>query len=184
MKEEIYNVEDVKNEFLQGVIQEYSQNYSRIKLDLAIYMLNDFCNNLIANKLVLLRLDQEIQPPTPPQPVYQQQQQVYQPPQQVYQPPRMQPQNNPFEEDIQEYVDPRTQRMRVDDYNVKKEVAEMNQQLRSPPPRMQPIQQQQIQPMQNNDVNLGLQKDKTFVDKIKEMRSPKKKDNINPDEYA
>jgi hypothetical protein len=80
---------------------------------------------------------------------------------------------NPFQEE--EYRDPRTQRMRVDDVRVKQEVAEMNEQLRNPAPRRVVAESKQ-------EVSLTSEKGKTFVDKIKDMRNPRKKDNINPDE--
>lgn len=192
MSNEIYNPEDVKNEYINNVIPEYGRTYSRQQLDLAIYMLTDFVNNLTANNLVLLRYE--------PEPVRQPTQQQYQAPQQQAPrgPPPRQPipqympeysQNqNPFQDveevDTQEYADPRTQRMRVDDFRVQREVAEMNAQLRTPqmPRQQQPMpQQQQQQPIQQ-DINLASEKNKTFVDKIREMRNPKKKDNINPEE--
>ena len=106
----------------------------------------------------------------------------------VQQQPMYQP--NPFQEEvgeqqIRDYSDPRTQRMRVDDYGVQREVEEMNAQLRTPqPPRQmqRPIQNQMQQQAPMQDVNLTSEKSKTFVDKIKEMRNPRKKEGINPEE--
>lgn len=188
---EIYNPEDVKNEFLTNVLPEYGKTYSRQQLDLAIYMLTDFVNNLAGNDLWILRYEPEPQQQPMQQPMQQQPRQVQQPRGQM--PPGYQNyEQNPFEEDVQEYMDPRTQRMRVDEFSVKRDVAEMNQQLRSLVPprqldtRMPPIDvrmhQQPQQQQQQQDINLGSEKSKTFVDKIKEMRTPKKKDSINPEE--
>jgi hypothetical protein len=195
MKEEIFNPEDVKNEFITNTLPEYGRTYSKQQLDLAIYMLTDFVNNLTGNDLYLIRVSE---PEPEPQPVYQQP--VYQaPPQQMRPQMRVQQvqqpvyQPNPFQEEvgeqqIRDYSDPRTQRMRVDDYAVQREVEEMNAQLRTPqPPRqMQQPQRQMQQPMQQatpvQDVNLTSEKSKTFVDKIKEMRNPRKKEGINPEE--
>lgn len=182
MVNEIYNPEDVKNEFLTNVLPEYGRTYSRQQLDLAIYMLTDFCNNLVANDLWMLRVEQQQQQQ---QPVQQQMPRQMPQQQQMPAPPQYYEQGNPFEEDVQEYTDPRTQRMRVDDFSVQRDVAEMNQQLRSNIPPRQFVQQQMPQmpqQMPQQDINLGSEKNKTFVDKIKDMRQPKKKDNINPEE--
>lgn len=195
---EIYNIEEVKDEFIKNTIQEYLQRYAQPQIDLAIYYLNDFVNNLVANELVLLKYEPEPEPT--PQPIQQIQRPLYQPPMQQrmqqpqqyvpprvaatpYQPPSVNPYTqNPFQEEEQvaaEYSDPRTQRMRVDDFSVQREVREMNEQLRTPQPPRQ-IQQPMQRPMQ--DINLDSEKSKTFVDKIKEMRNPRKKEGINPEE--
>lgn len=198
---EIFNPEDVKNEFIQNTIQEYLRVYGKQQVDLAVYFLNDFINNLVANDLVLLRLEPE-PAPQQRQPVYQQpqppRQQQYQQPIPQQQMRVQQPQNiyqqNPFEEEdirtqVAEYIDPRTQRMRVEDFGVQREVAELNAQLQTPnPPRQMNTrgfpQQPQRQPIQQQqqDINLESEKSKTFVDKIKDMRTPRKKEGINPEE--
>lgn len=194
---EIYNVEDVKNEFLKNILPEYAKTYSRQQIDLSVYFLTDFVNNLVANDLVLLKIEPEPEPePEPILPGYPQmpqgppQRMVQRPTQQMQQPQQFQEQQqyyqaNPFNE-VQDYTDPRTQRMRVDDFRVQQEVAEMNAQLRNPPQYRQPAQTQmqpQTQPTQPQvDVNLINEKNKTFVDKIKDMRNPRKKEGINPEE--
>lgn len=174
---QVYAVEDVKNEFVKSVIDQYAESYNRIQLDLAFYVLNDFCNNLAANGLVLLKVEQQVQQPVQ-QPVMQQQvQQPVQPmgppPKSAAQPygyPQQMPNANsvdPFEK--AEYVDPRLQRQKMDEFSVQREVKELNAQL-------QPKVKAEV------DVSLSGEKGKSFVDKIKEMRSSKKRDVINPEE--
>jgi type IV secretory pathway VirB10-like protein len=174
---EIYNPEDIKNEFIKNTISEYTKLYSAQQIDLAVYYLTDFVNNLVANDLLIVKLDEPEQQPAPqPQAVYQQPRgpnpnaASYAPP---VPPQQSMYSQNPFQEE--EYRDPRTQRMRVDDVRVKQEVAEMNEQLRNPAPRRVVAESKQ-------EVSLTSEKGKTFVDKIKDMRNPRKKDNINPDE--
>lgn len=197
MSNEIFNLEDVKNEYIENTINEYAKSYNKMQIDLAVYMLNDFVVNLVANDFVLLRYEPE------PEPVPQQAPQRMQPPVQQQQPMRQAPQGfqgygqgqtnvrvdprqrvqqvqqpipgyidqneNPFE--TAEYVNPKTQRMRVDDVDVRREVSEMNEQLN----RVNGSVPKQ-------DINLNSEKSKSFVDKIRDMRNPKKKDNINPEE--
>jgi hypothetical protein len=226
MGSEFIEIMDVKNEFLQNVGPEYARAYPPQQLDLALYLLNDFCNNLVNNGLVLFR---QVEAPQPvyeqpyPQPSYQQpayQVPPYQTPyQQPYQPPQQQVYGNPFEEDLkfrqqQEYEN----RLRAEQGEVQRNISEMNAQLQQQqfrpvnsvrpqpiprqeyvPPRQEPRQEYippQPQPQQPSraspfpqptqqpvqDINLANEKPKTFVDKIKEMRTPKKGDKINPEE--
>ena len=169
--EEFFDIMDVKNEFLKNLGMQYQSMYSPQQLDIALYMLNDFCNNVAANGLVLLRQ-------TPDQP------QGYQPPQPQYVQPvpqgyySQQPRPVPIQNPFNEYE----QRM-----DVQRQVSEMNQglaraqsrQVYEPPrPAMPPARM----PEPQSDVDLHNEKPKTFVDKIKEMRTPKKVDKINPEE--
>lgn len=188
---EVFSIIDVKNEFLRNLGQQYVNSYPPQQVELALYMLNDFCNNVEANNLLLVRADQpEPQAPPqymPPQQYPQPMDPYYQPPQrppyvqQQRMPPQMAPpQQNPFVE------------YDADRMDVQSQVAEMNRGLaygRMPPqqpqqqPRMQmptmpPVMQQQ----QQSVVDLNPEKPKTFVDKIKEMRTPKKVDKINPED--
>jgi hypothetical protein len=156
-------------------------------------MLNDFCNNVEANSLVLARMEPQAPPiPTqpqyppdpyyqqPPRPPYVQQQPGYSIPPGVYQQPIM---SNPFNE------------YDADRMDVQSQVAEMNRGINYRQQQQQPVYQQQPQPQRmqmpmppiqqspgQSVVDLNPDKPKTFVDKIKEMRTPKKVDKINPEE--
>ena len=184
MVNEIYELDEVKNEFIRNVSMEYAKVFNRQQMDLAIYLLNDFCNNLAANGLVLLRYVPQPQPQ--PQPIR----------------PMPSPSmrfGNPFEEEppVAEYVDPRLRQARTDELDVRRNIAEMNAQIQAPPQRMvrqpQPVlDYEQLPPMPQpprpmprqvvQDVDLVGDKPKTFVDKIKEMRVGKKAEKINPEE--
>ena len=204
MSEEIYGVEDVRDEFLENVLGEYSKVYSKQQVDLAVYLLNDFVSNLVGNDLVLLKVNKSQSAMSPP-PYYVEAEQMVRPQPQVYggvgpgfeeqrvQPrrvesvprrfeeQRVQPRRvegvpregvvidnsvNPFGDDG--YVDPRSQRVRVDP-RVARDVAELNAQLRS-------------SQASQDDVVLGDERKSSFVDRIRDMRSPKKRDTINPEE--
>lgn len=178
--DEFFDIMDVKNEFLKNLGPQYQNMYAPQQLDIALYMLNDFCNNINANGLILLRHVEQA-PPRPPQ--YAQPQPGYVIPPGVYQQPQYPPQQmrvqsypqRPMENPFNEY-DER--------FNVQQQVAEMNQGLQQAQTRSQFMQQPQrvITPEVVQDVDLRAEKPKTFVDKIKEMRTPKKADNINPEE--
>lgn len=206
MVNEFLDIMDVKNEFLRNVGPEYARSYPPQQLDVALFLLNDFCNNLSGNGLVLFRqapvqpVQQQYypqQPNYPPQPAYVESRIPPSPyVQQPYVQPR-QPQNysNPFDEDAQFRQQQYEDRLRAEEFTVQQNINEMNAQLRAPPqpPRQnpmrvssqpmprQPIPVQEYIPPQA-DVNLSNDKPKTFVDKIKEMRTPKKGDKINPEE--
>jgi hypothetical protein len=188
--DEYFDIVDVKKEFLKNVGPQYQSTYAPQQLDIALYMLNDFCNNVSANGLVLMR--QTPVQPTPeyypePVPAYEPRFDVRQPYPQPMQPTYPTPQRppyaqpnyppqDPFEEyqPPQQFIQPQRPQMRV-----QQQVNELNQGLQQPRfvPR-QPLPQQP-QPMQDADLNPD--KAKTFVDKIKEMRTPKKSDKINPE---
>jgi hypothetical protein len=208
MNNEIYDLEEVKNEFIRNVSGEYAKVFNRQQMDFAVYVLNDFCNNLSGNGLVLLRYTPQPQmqqmPMQQPRYVEPKPQPRYVQPQ--YSPPQYsQPfDGNPFEEEppIDEYNDPRMRQMRTDNVDVQRNITEMNAQLQQQPQRMvhrQMPQAEYYEPPQqpiprvptrapptrappDQDVNLAGDKPKTFVDKIKEMRVGKKPEKINPEE--
>lgn len=193
--DEFFDIVDVKKEFLKNVGPQYQSTYAPQQLDIALYMLNDFCNNVSANGLVLMRqtppqpeypeavpayeprfdvrqpYPQPMQPsyPTLQRPPYIQQQSGYSIPPGVYQ----EPVQDPFVE-YQAPVMPQRPPLRV-----QQQVNELNQGLQQPrfAPRPQPLPTQTY----TQDADLNPDKAKTFVDKIKEMRTPKKSDKINPE---
>lgn len=174
MANEFFEINDVKNEFLKNVGPQYQGMYSPQQLDIALYMLNDFCNNVSANGIVLMR-----QAPEPvPMPDYQSSGFGIQRPQsypQPMQPTYPTPQRPPYVQ--QQYQDP------FEEYP-------LPQPQFSPQPKMpQRIQQQVnelnkgIQPRQPQmDADMDNDKPRTFVDKIKDMRTPAKSDRINPED--
>lgn len=175
---EIFDLNVVKQEFLQNLGGEYSTIFSERQLEMSVYMLNEFCTALTANGLVLLRQQQQ-QPLMQQQPPMQMQQPrvMQQPPQdyryQQYQQPPVQPMSvppqyqnigspatmpDPFQEEQEEQF--------LQQQQVKRQVTELNAQL----PKAQPI-------------DLSPDKPKSFAEKIKEMRSTVKRSNrINPDD--
>ena len=193
--EEFFEIMDVKEEFLKNVGPQYQASYSPQQLDIAMYMVNDFCNNIAANGLVLLRMPEPRQALPQPLQGYYPQQQYPQQPQPVYQEPYPQP---PYarqvQQEVQQMPPPRmvarpmpqnTMPMQnpfndEERYDVQRQVAEMNRGIQPkrtmPQPYMVPAQTVQ------SDVDLQVEKPKTFVDKIKDMRAPRKVDKINPEE--
>lgn len=161
---EIFEVEDVKIEFLQKVGLGYSQAFAPKQLELALYVLNDFCNSLTSNGLVLLRQSQSQQPIS---------QQQYQAPLQYQQMPfqqqSMQPQlmqGDPFQEG--ELMQQRIQQ----------NIIEMNNSLKRPGTNRgslnDVVPSVPEQRSRTDDVNLASQKPKSFVDGLKAMRSSRK----------
>jgi len=178
MVNEIFEIHTVRDEFLQMTAAEYSKYFTPRMLELAVYVLNDFCNNVQANELVLVRAPQQ-----QPQQVQQQPQsrQVnqninYNPmPSTDYNLPPLPPipqmgtpqgYGNPFEEAL----------------DVRQNVEQMNAELlareaasRRSPQFQQPVQRQEVDLKSANET-------KSFVDKVREMRAPKRVDKINPEE--
>jgi len=163
MSNEIFEINNVKQEFLQNIGPEYTQVFSERQLEMSIYMLNEFCTALANNGLVLLRIEPEPTPyRAPPTP------QMGIPPQYEQQGYRM-PAADPFQE----------QQLHQQQM-VQQQVKEMNAQLPRAPPRPQPSQPKS-EPVQ--EVDLSADKPKTFAEKIREMRAGTKNPNrINPDD--
>lgn len=185
MSNEIFEISTVKQEFLQNMGPEYVKVFSEKQLEMSVYMLNEFCDALAGNNLVLLRLESEepqqqyVAPPTPQMgipPEYQQQ---------GYRIPAQQPQ-------YQQPIDP----FQEQQFQAQQQVRELNAQIPQrtinpvPPnvkayPEMRPqVSREQLDtlpPLQ--DVDLAVEKPKSFADKIREMRAGTKKPNrINPDD--
>lgn len=181
MSNEIFEISTVKQEFLQNMGPEYVKVFSEKQLEMSIYMLNEFCDALAGNNLVLLRLEPEpeqyVAPPTPQMgipPEYQHQ---------GYRIPAYQQPIDPFQE----------QQLQM---QAQQQVRELNAQIpqrtinQVPPnvkayPEMRPqVSKEQLDnlpPIQ--DVDLAAEKPKSFADKIREMRAGTKKPNrINPDD--
>lgn len=156
MEPEIFEIEDVKNEFLQKVAAEYGQVFAPRQLELAMYVLNDFCNNLSANNLVLYRFVEQQFQQAPPQyqqmPFQQGPRPIQQQPIPIQQP---RPPQNPFEED--------------QGYNVRQNINELNRQIQQPPKPRIPEKQ-----LQSQDVDLSPEKPKNFVDNLRAMKSNKR----------
>lgn len=173
MSNEIFEISTVKQEFLQNMGPEYVKVFSEKQLEMSVYMLNEFCDALAGNNLVLLRLEPEpeqqyVAPPTPQMGIPPQYQQQYQ---------------DPFQE----------QQLQM---QAQQQVRELNAQIpqrtinQVPPnvkayPEMRPQvskdQLDAVPPIQ--DVDLAAEKPKSFADKIREMRAGTKKPNrINPDD--
>ena len=182
---EIFEVNKVKTEFLQNIGPEYTNVFSERQLEMSVYMLNDFCNALAANSLVLIRIEPEqIAPP--------QYQQPYQPPvPNMGLPPEYQQRNRPIPmpEYQQPVADPfqEMQQQQMHPQQVQRQVQEMNAQLpRAPPPKYSKEQLDNVPGMRvppQQDVDMAGDKPKTFAEKIKEMRGAVKKPNrINPED--
>lgn len=182
--EEFFEIMDVKNEFLTNVGSQYQASYSPQQLDIALYLLNDFCNNISANGLVLLRTEPQPPPRQLPPQGYQEpypqtpyaRQAQMQSPRMVARPQPMpmqrpQPMQNPFNEYDEEV------------YDVQQQVQELNRGIK-PMARLQRPMDVPMQPpaTRQSDVDLQAEKPKSFVDKIKDMRTPKRMDKINPEE--
>lgn len=60
MVNELYEVEQVKIEFLQSIAEEYSTMFTDKQLDMCVYMLNDFVNACTSNNLALIRIPEQI----------------------------------------------------------------------------------------------------------------------------
>jgi hypothetical protein len=75
---EVFDINKVKVEFLEGIAEEYGQVFTERQLEMSVYMLNEFCNACASNNLVLIRIAEEqlYVPPVPEMqapPEYQQQ---------------------------------------------------------------------------------------------------------------
>ena len=179
MSNEIFDINNVKQEFLQNMGPEYVKVFSEKQLEMSVYMLNEFCDALIGNGLVLTRNEPEVirpayrAPPTP---------QMGIPPQyqnQGYQMPVQQPQyQQPPQFQQQQYQDP-FQEQQFIQQQVQQQVKELNAQL--PRTNRPPMDAAGLPPVQ--EVELNAEKPKSFADKIREMRAGTKKPNrINPDD--
>jgi len=165
MNNEVFDINNVKQEFLQGIAEKYAASFTDIQLEMSVYMLNDFCNVISANDLVLVRIAKEqIYDPTPV-PQYQ-----APPTPQMGLPPQYQQSVNPFDNvpPIAQNIPPRQVQKTVQELN-----NNLNQGYQVPPA---PVKQ---------DIDLSTDRPKTFREKISEMRSAPKKhpgDKVNPNE--
>lgn len=174
MSNEIFEISTVKQEFLQNMGPEYVKVFSEKQLEMSVYMLNEFCDALAGNGLVLLRIEPEPQP-----------QQMYRAPPtpQMGIPPQYQQPIDPFQE--------QAMLRQMEQQQVQQQIRELNAQIpsRQPVPPLPPLQTMRSQPQQPLDnvpaqeVDLSVEKPKSFADKIREMRAGTKKPNrINPDD--
>lgn len=187
---EVFDINKVKQEFLQNTGPEYATIFSERQLEMCVYLLNDFCAAMAANNLVLLRVEQEQlmppqyqQPPIPQMtapPEYRQPQYQPQPRQQQYQQQYQQPpqyMQDPFQELPLQPIPQQPPQQ-----NVQRQVQELNAQLPKAPQR-QFIPPTGAPTPSVQDVDLSADKPKTFAEKIREMRAGAKKPNrINPED--
>lgn len=179
MSNEIFEISTVKQEFLQNMGPEYVKVFSEKQLEMSVYMLNEFCDALAGNGLVLLRIEPEPQPQ--PQVMYR-----APPTPQMGIPPQYQQPMDPFQE--------QAMLRQMEQQQVQQQVRELNaqiprqQQVPPLPPlqSMRPQQQYSKEQLDNvpaQEVDLSVEKPKSFADKIREMRAGTKKANrINPDD--
>jgi len=164
MVNEIFEIHAVRDEFLQMTAAEYSKYFTPRMLELAVYVLNDFCNNVQANELVLVRAAQPRQAPQNmnynPMPSADYMSMPELPP--VPQMGMPLQYGNPFEEAL----------------DVRQNVEQLNAELLA-----REAQQRRPQQPIRQEVDLKSVNDsKSFVDKVREMRAPKRVDKINPEE--
>lgn len=67
MVNELYEIEKVKIEFLQGIAEEYGNIFTERQLDMSLYMLNEFCNICTSNNLALIRIPEQVAEQQPTQ---------------------------------------------------------------------------------------------------------------------
>jgi len=163
MVNEVFEIHAVRDEFLQMTAAEYSKYFTPRMLELAVYVLNDFCNNVQANELVLVRA----QPQQAPQnmnynPIPSADYNIPQGPQ-MGMPPQY---GNPFEEAL----------------DVRQNVEQLNAELLAREAQQRRAPQQQQQPIRQEVDLKSVNESKSFVDKVREMRAPKRVDKINPEE--
>lgn len=158
MNQEIYDVNSVKDEYLQGMYPEYQKVYTQMQLDMSVYMLNDFVTNLAANGLMLIRAQPEPQP---------QAQQPF----------------NPFENKQYQQAEKEAEERRImmEKMKVDRDIQEMNEQLKERDLRMVP---NDTLGNGNDDIDVSDDKPKTFLEKMRNISKPsaRPKRDINPDE--
>jgi hypothetical protein len=67
MENEIFDIVNVKNEYITAVGQSMTQQFNIQALEAGFVILNDFCNNIRSNNLVLVRVPREVEQPIGPE---------------------------------------------------------------------------------------------------------------------
>lgn len=202
MVNELFAARTVRDEFVGRAFNGYTRHFNRPQLDAALYILNDFIANVESNGLAFIRY---VEPAPPPQPQYAAPQPQYPPPPQ-YMPPiqaayPQQPYQYPLPDDVNpfgdepQYTEPEEEEIPQPSATLQRNVDELNSQLQSRmpsasipprgrgrPPKGSPALAQPAQIVQRDNIDLGPQKPKSFVESIRQMKIARKPDRINPEE--
>lgn len=152
MVNEMFDIIDVKNEYVSAVGNTLKQQFSIQAIEAGFVLLNDFCNNIRSNDLVLVKVQTEQPRLKVPQRI----------------PEKVEEYEMSEEEDLvlrQEYE----RRIKAED--MKKKVSALNKNLMEEPPQMPNIRE---------DINLTQQRPKSFIDKVKSYKPSV--DQVNDDD--